>query len=101
MNLVADFKAVDCSVAVKRLATRRRTMNGVQEKITFDTNKCRTQRTGAIDLFDCLAEKQYLICSYALPFGYGRFCKHTQRREFAKKLSPDKPVNPSQSETLE
>ena len=76
-------------------------MNGTQEKINFDTNRCRTQRIGETDLFDCLAEKQYLICGYALPFGYGRFCKHPQRKEFAEKLPGDKPLNPSQSHTLE
>jgi hypothetical protein len=76
-------------------------MNSTQEKIIFEINKCQTRRTGAIDLFDCLAEKQYLICGYALPFGCGRFCKHPQRQEFAERLPRDKLVNPSQSDTVE
>jgi len=75
-------------------------MNSTQEKITFDTDKCRTQRTGAIDLFDCLAEEQYLICGYALYFGYGRFCKHPQREKFAETLPRDRSVNSSQSNGL-
>jgi len=70
----------------------------MQEKITFDTDKCRTERTGTIDLFNCLAEEQSFICGYALPFGYGHFCKHPQRKEFAERLPPNKkPINPSQS----
>jgi len=75
-------------------------MKYTQEKITFDIEKCRTQRIDTVDLFNCLAEKQYLICDYALPFGYGHFCKHPQRKEFAEMLSRDKPVNPSQSDRL-
>jgi hypothetical protein len=80
---------------------RERTMDGIREKLIFDTNKCRTQRRGATDLYDCLVDKQYLICEYSLPFGYGRFCKHPQRKEFAEKLPKNELVNPSQSHTLE
>jgi hypothetical protein len=76
-------------------------MNDFQATITFDLAKCRTLRRGTTDLFDCLAEKQYLICGYALPFGYGRFCRHPQRKEFAEGLLTNKPVTPSQGETLE
>jgi len=76
-------------------------MNGIQERITFDANKCRTLRIGQIDLFDCLAEKQYLICGYALPFGYGRFCRHPQRKDFAEGSSRNKPVPPPQVDPLE
>jgi len=76
-------------------------MNDFQAKNTFDRTKCRTLRSGPTDLFECLAEKQYLICGYALPFGYGRFCKYPQRKEFAEGLTTNKPVTPSQGETLE
>ena len=76
-------------------------MNGTEEKSTFDSNTCRTQRIGAADLFDCLSEKQHLVCEYALPFGYGRFCMHPQRMEFAERLRRDKPANPSRSNTLD
>ncbi len=76
-------------------------MNGIQERITFDTNKCRTRRIGPTDLFDCLAEKQYLVCGYALPFGYGRFCRHPQRKEFAEGLPRNTPVPPPQVDPLE
>jgi hypothetical protein len=62
-------------------------MNDFQAKTTFDITKCRTLRRGQTDLFDCLAEKQYLICGHALYYGYG--------------LSRDTAVNPSQSERLE
>jgi len=66
-----------------------------KEKIIFDTNKCLTQRTSATDVFYCLSERQYLICGYAVPFGYGRVCKHPQRKEFAEDRQRDKPINPS------
>ena len=66
-----------------------------KEKITFDINNCRTQRTGATDIFYCLSEKQNPVCGYALHFGYGRICKHPQRNEFAEDHSRDKPINPS------
>ena len=75
-------------------------MNDFQAKITFDMTKCRTLRRGPTDLFDCLAEKQYLICGYALPFGYGRFCRHPQRKEFAEGLPTNKPVTPSPDKAL-
>jgi hypothetical protein len=68
-------------------------MNATKEKIIFDTEKCQTQRRGATDLFDCLVEKQNLICGYALPFGNGHFCKHPQREEFAKRLLKDKQIH--------
>ena len=68
-------------------------MNDTQVKIIFDANKCQTRRRRATDLFDCLEEKQYLICGYALPFGNGHFCKHPQREEFAKRLPRDKPIH--------
>src|SRR6185503_11167931 len=58
----------------------KKTMTALQEKIIFDANKCRTHRFGTADLFDCLAEQQYLICGYALPFGNGQFCTHPQHR---------------------
>ena len=76
-------------------------MNATQEKIIFDTEKCQTQRRGATDLFDCLVEKQNLICGYALPFGNGQFCKHPTRREFAERSPGNKPHNPSHSDAME
>ena len=76
-------------------------MHDTQEKITFDTNQCRTLRRGSTDLFDCLADKQGFICDYALPFGYVHFCKHPKRKEFAETPSRDKPGNPSQVHPLE
>jgi hypothetical protein len=66
-----------------------------KEKITFDINKCRIQPTGATDVLFCHSERQYLICGYALPFGYGRICKHPKRKEFAEDHQMDKPINPS------
>lgn len=74
----------------------KKTMTALQEKIIFDANKCRTHRFGTADLFDCLAEQQYLICGYALPFGNGQFCTHPQRKEFTEKLRKDQPINHSQ-----
>lgn len=68
-------------------------MNGTQETIIFDTEKCKTQSRATTDLFDCLVEQQYLICGYALPFGNGHFCKHPQRKEFDERLPKNKPVN--------
>lgn len=76
-------------------------LNDDQSKFTFEVSKCRTRKIDSTDLFDCLAENQYLICGYALPFGYGHFCKHPQRLEFAKRLSGTKPVNPPQTEKTE
>lgn len=70
-------------------------MNVTKGKFTFDINNCRTQRTGATDVFYCRSDKQYLICGFALPFGYGHICKHPQRNEFAEDYSRDKPINPS------
>ncbi len=66
-----------------------------KEKIAFDINKCRTQRTGANDVFFCLVEKQYRTCGYGLPFGYGRICKHPHRKEFAEDYLRDKPFKVS------
>lgn len=77
------------------------TTNDDQAQITFEVSKCRTLRIDSTDLFDCLAEKQYLICGYALPFGNGHFCRHPQRTEFAKRLPGTKPVNPTQTEKAE
>ena len=76
-------------------------MNDFQAKTTFDITKCRTGRRGQTDLFDCLAEKQYLICGAALPFGRGRFCRHPQRQEFAERRLRDSAVDPSQRDTAE
>ena len=66
-----------------------------KEKITFDLNNCSAERTGAPDVFFCLSERQYLICGYAQPFGYGRICTHPKRKEFAEDHQRGKPINPS------
>jgi hypothetical protein len=66
-----------------------------EEKITFDLNNCRTERTGASDVFFCLSEKQNLVCGCSLYFGYRRICGHSQRKEFAESHPRDKPINPS------
>jgi hypothetical protein len=76
-------------------------MNDLQAKKLFDIAKCRTRGRGQIDLFDCLAEEQVFMCIYALPFGYGHFCKHPQRNEFREKLPENQPVSSSQANTLE
>lgn len=40
---------------------------------------CNAKPAGAGDLADCLVERP--ICRYALPFGYGHFCRHPRRAE--------------------
>jgi len=77
------------------------TVNADQAKLAFEVGKCRTMGRGSVNLLDCLAENQYLICGYALLFGYGYFCMHSQRKEFAERLPENKSLNPSQTEKLE
>jgi hypothetical protein len=33
------------------------------------------------EIYNCLAESAYL-CPFAIPFGYGYFCKHPDRADF-------------------
>jgi len=40
---------------------------------------CDAKLTGAGDLVDCLVERP--ICRFALPFGFGHFCRHPRRAE--------------------
>lgn len=64
----------------------------------FDINKCRAKMYGAGDLVDCLAQEQAPFCGYALPFGYGYFCKHPQSKKFAEttiKLQDRSATHPS------
>ena len=72
---------------------------------TFEIRKCRVKATGADDLVNCLMEKAS-SCKYALPFGYGFFCRHPQKKEFAeyaKKLQSKSifPSDVSQSDNQE
>ena len=60
-----------------------------KEKITFDTNKCLTQRTGATDVFYCLSEKQNSVCGYSLYFGYRRVCRQTAIHTSASYITPN------------
>ena len=53
-------------------------------KTLFDINSCRAKATRAGDLVECLDQKQAGSCGYALLFGYGIFCLHTQKNSIVK-----------------
>jgi hypothetical protein len=63
---------------------RKITVSETQKKPIFSIEKCRA-KLHTDELIDCLTVEQAYLCSHALPFGYGFFCKHPQRMEFVKK----------------
>lgn len=50
----------------------------------FEIEKCRAKIYGVIDLVECLALEQAILCGSSLPFGNGYFCKHSHRNEFSE-----------------
>lgn len=64
--------------------------------IRFNIKKCRTRKI-ATDLYDCLSPKQAGVCGHSISFGYGFFCKHLLRIQFAHERGDSN--EPKQSET--